>query len=266
MAAKKFVLLCIAVFSLLSCFGQDLRFYDPNLSSYTSHREYINSLSNRTLLITMTCKVKKPVISFVDGKLTFSIEERVVQGHGSGVILKSYSSGVSYALTAKHVAKPGENCYDYKAYLSSDIDKKSPVSVSTVLVHKTDDVALIKLDRDMGISTSLSRSPFVGQHVTLTGFPALDALKEATYSMSVTSGELATKVFKKGSLRLIRITSPAYFGNSGGAVFDDSSRVVGILVFFIGGGGMPIDGHYYAVSYNVINEMLLTSKYKDILL
>lgn len=156
-------------------------------------------------------------------------------GWGSGVIIQT-----GIVATAAHVLKPGCEL------------RARGVVARPAAIDLEADVALLVAPGLPPWAQVEASVPYTGQWVVTVGFPA-QLLDQARPYMSVSPGYLATDLG-----RWYRVTAPAYYGNSGGGVFDDRGRLVGLFVAMHTAAPIdaPVDGMYYAAPARVVFRLL----------
>jgi serine protease Do len=159
-------------------------------------------------------------------------------GGGSAVLM-----GGDIALTARHVVEGQEGC---------DIEVGNASFRADVLSYKEDknsDLAILKLDREAYTPHLDMSQGELGEHVTVVGYPV--NLASDRQMLNVTDGVIAAYNYDGSGED--RITAQVYFGNSGGPVFSDDGRLVGIAVSLfcqrVGGYPLPYDGVATMVPY-----------------
>lgn len=207
------------------------------------HRErgLLQYINDRTVLVEIHCAKLDP------GTLhPVSKYKRV--GWGTGVILASMS-GFSYIQTAWHVVDEarlmmhkGEpyDCSKVRFYrYTMDNKIRDVYKDSYKIVHHSVslDVALIKVYRNYGVSTTIARRPLLGQEVRIMGFPGLRGMKGSNLSVERgVVGSVNLRSERKKVSKPIRIAAAIYYGNSGGGVWSITGELVGTVNYMIGWG------------------------------
>jgi len=160
-------------------------------------------------------------------------------GHGSGVHM-----GDRYLLTAAHVV--GD---------SASVEVKSSTgeihSAEVLWANTAYDVALLRVDDASGLgAVHLScRTPTVGEHITAKGNPV-------NVEFVTVWGKIAGEVRELGPWRSVVVTDIVTVpGQSGGPVYDNSGKIVGITVGVMAarfGFGGSLVGMGYVVPGSVI--------------
>lgn len=180
-------------------------------------------------------------------------------GMGTGVILDS-ADGVSHIVTAAHVVTPE---IDDPELLTCSLTVRTQKSLfgtprefdaEIVASNSRRDLAVISVDDNLGVATTIAKDLFLGQHVWSAGYTSL-LVGESPTDISISEGRLATVGLRKSSDEregyIHRHTAQIYFGNSGGGVWTDSGELVGIsilLASFNPPGPLPpvpYEGNYY---------------------
>lgn len=149
------------------------------------------------------------------------------KSHGSGVHI-----GNGYIVTAEHVIH-GEKTVQTR-------DMHGQVRTAIVLwSHPEYDLALLWVDKIGSLPSSpmACATPFLGQEITAAGNPLI-----IEFVMSY--GRVATAPHSNARwLEVVAISMPIAGGMSGGGVFDDKGRVIGVMV------GMPLQGMGFSHTY-----------------
>lgn len=164
---------------------------------------------------------------------------KLESGHGSGVHI-----GGGYIVTAAHVAE-GEAKFSVRYPSNATTDQ-----VEVVAIDKQHDLALLKTPYNGPAAKLSCKALSVGDAITIVGNP-FDMEFVTTY------GRVAAGTQKVGRWAEAFIGDiVAGPGNSGGPVFDESNRVVGILVGGLGAGSIPIVGWSYIVPSTTICRLM----------
>lgn len=157
------------------------------------------------------------------------------EGSGSGVVLDNFFEG-SLIATAAHVADP-----------SCSLSYKSkPAWV--LKVDKKHDLALLYIPGVRSVSPLRLGTLYLGQNVIAVGYPLQFFTRKS--ALQVSKGQAIVDYGVR-----IRITAPIYFGSSGGPVFDESGRLVGIVTSMQAiGGVVPVE--YYMAPAAKVYEMV----------
>jgi S1-C subfamily serine protease len=133
-----------------------------------------------------------------------------------------------YVVTAAHVVEGATR-------IALAQDGKFVGTAELVESDPTNDVAILKPVFSDGSHPALSFSddpPRLGERLFTLGYPVPDQLG---LSLKMTSGEVSAltgvdvSTGRPDDVRLLQVSVPIQSGNSGGPVFDDSGRVVGII-------------------------------------
>lgn len=156
-------------------------------------------------------------------QLSMSCPDGVTESSGSAVDL-----GGGYFATAKHITEGHAECmfqlenerYSAVAWLKAE-SESADVALLLAPLHWTPP-----------IGTALHRR---GMRIVAVGYPM--QLGDREQALTVTDGMVAGAQHGYE----VRITTPIYFGSSGGAVFDWGGNLVGIsTALFVGFGSPPI--------------------------
>lgn len=129
-----------------------------------------------------------------------------------------FVTSTGYCVTNYHVVDAASSVYV--------LYRDERLSASIIGVDKSNDLALLKVDRNVSALPLLSSSKIKVASVVFTlGFPN-------TWVQGIepkyTSGEINSLSGLEGDLRFFQISTPLQPGNSGGPLCDSSGRVVGI--------------------------------------
>jgi hypothetical protein len=149
------------------------------------------------------------------------------QGWGSGVVLGPAHHALGYVVvaTAAHVMKPG---------CDATVRGRAVVELAR---DEEADVSLVLMEGQGYWPVELAR-PWLGMPLVAVGWPK--QLYDGTGHLQVSRGHLLTDLGDR-----FMMSTPGYFGNSGGPVFDSDGRLVGLFISMNVIFNMPVDGHYY---------------------
>jgi len=263
----KKLLSLVVVFLLGSCISPSMvvKAKSRNNFLHSNRRAYMSQSEQKTVRVEVTCNIviSRKMDIGPNGELRITPVFKKVSAGGTGVIFRSYKKGSSYILTAKHVSQLSkrDNCEKPVVFLSSDINRINPMPYEIVMeADASTDLSLIKVNKYLGQNTELAPHSYVGEKLVVFGYPSLYVPDKHRATVSVSEGELATKIFKNSRYILLRFTGSAYSGSSGGPAFDESGRLVGIMSFMIGaavdGIIIPVQGSFYMVSHEEVFRML----------
>ena len=158
-------------------------------------------------------------------------------GWGSGVLLGPAHHVLGHAVlaTANHVAHDG---------CSITVRGQPAVVLSR---DEKADIALLLIPAYSPWYLEQSR-PWLGMPVVTVGWPV--QLKDDEGHLQVSRGHVEVDFGDR-----LKVSSPAFFGNSGGPVFDEDGKLVGLLVSMSVSFGYPIDGQYFATPASRVFEM-----------
>ena len=191
------------------------------------------------------------MVSKDNGKLTHL-------GNASGVIIGYSTGGRARILTCAHVVKRATN---FNGVVIANIEDKEYPTI--VLKLKEDlDLALIETMQETSYTSFVklaSFSPKKGERVWVIG-------STNGVPLTITGGHLSNKITLSGT-KIYMVSAPAFFGNSGGGVFNTKQELIGIFfavqTMSLGGfseelglRNVPIDGGGLAVSREEIITFL----------
>jgi S1-C subfamily serine protease len=220
------------------------------MSEREQQRLRVDYMAERTVSVLRDCGPKEDVVIFgIDNP------ERELDGRGTGVIVNSREKR-SYIFTAAHVVVPKKKykaAFTCKVYvnINENLGKRDTRLKAEVLEYDRErDVAVLAVNKDLGVATEPETDPFVGEAVWAVGYPVQLASRR-TKRLSITEGTLATlkvpcndNVSSEGYYH--RVTAQIYHGNSGGGVWTVEGKLVGIAsALYTNGDGVPIEGYYY---------------------
>ncbi|MCC6982485.1 MAG: trypsin-like peptidase domain-containing protein [Bauldia sp.] len=136
----------------------------------------------------------------------------IVEGAGSGFFI---SSG-GHVATAAHVV---EGC--------SSIEVQNYGRARIVRADEVNDIAILSVAASNTPAAQFRIGSIrLGEEVTAMGFPLSDILGR---SLTVTGGNVSALSGIDGDVRFLQISAPVQPGNSGGPLFDESGRLVGVV-------------------------------------
>ena len=171
------------------------------------------------------------------------IKDTYEAGWGTGTILYS-SKEFSLIQTANHVAvvKDALNgnlkrvCSGFYIERRNQDDKIIHVFKGNTKIVAKDplsDLAVIKVFYNFNVSSRIAQDTYLGQSIRIIGFPSLRGIKAKR--LSYEKGYVATRLGDAGWLKhQTRFGTAAYFGNSGGAVWNQQGEIVGTVTNLVG--------------------------------
>jgi S1-C subfamily serine protease len=160
------------------------------------------------------------------------------RGSGSGVVVGRDPSGLTYIATAQHVAEDADCTFDVNGepfvYVVSDETYDSAIIAGLL----------------GGRVTAESEDIYLGQPITVIGYPSQPLTGKT--AKQVTAGVVSSFVHETR----LKISAQAYFGNSGGPVFDEKGRLVGLVVSLVQRGGVPLPGEIFVTPARRVYELL----------
>lgn len=183
-----------------------------------------------------------PREAFVETLLrsTYQIKAHCEDGlhQGSGVALLS-SKGEVYYATANHViGEPGECSLEAGGRPLELVDTDPAF-----------DIAILRGEAAGYVRSIEASDVYLGMFVTTVGYPY--QVTRGRTGLQVTSGEVSSIWSDQ-----YKISSPVYFGNSGGPVFDEEGNLVGLVVALAQRNEVPLPGEYFATPAWRVYEML----------
>lgn len=147
-----------------------------------------------------------------------SVSTVTADATGTGFVV----SMAGHVLTAAH-------CVDGFSRIRLRLDSGVTEDAQVVAKDIANDLALIKVAPTRGTVASFrdGRGPRLGDLVTAVGFPLHGFLASG---IQVAAGNVSALGGPGDDTRLLQITAPIQQGNSGGALFDASGNVVGVVV------------------------------------
>ena len=127
-----------------------------------------------------------------------------------------------FVLTNKHVVR---GCADVKVRVDGGESRKAAVRA----LDPDDDLALLETSLPAGPTASFRNDPAVrpGDDVVAVGFPLSGLLAD---QVNVSTGSVNALAGLYNDLHLLQMSAPVQPGSSGGALFDASGNVVGVVV------------------------------------
>ncbi|MFY8029186.1 MAG: S1C family serine protease, partial [Bacteroidia bacterium] len=167
---------------------------------------------------------------------------------GSGFIVSSKG----YVVTNYHVIEKIERCYvelkindEIKTY-EADIVQKDPKSDLAILKIKGATLDAAKFKIPYAFANGVAE---VGTQVFTLGYPM--ALTAMGKEVKFTDGKISSKTGYQGDISAYQTSVPVQPGNSGGPLFDNEGRLVGIVNAKI----MEADNVSYAVKTGNLRNM-----------
>jgi len=172
-----------------------------------------------------------PVAALADVDTSSAVEVLVGDGHGSGVYV-----GNGYVLTAAHVAVNGL-VQPITVSRQRDAAWTDSYDAKVVWIDQVRDFAILKINA-VEVTFKAAKiectEPTLGQDVTVAGWPADLGL---VISKGYIAGGKATRAIWEQSFIMV---GAIFFGNSGGPVYADSGRVIGLAVGMLQGSSLGI--------------------------
>jgi S1-C subfamily serine protease len=158
-------------------------------------------------------------------------------GWGSGVILGPAHHALGYVVlaTAAHVTKPG---------CDATVRGRPVVELAR---DEEADVSLVLMEGDGYWPLELSRG-WLGMPVVAVGWPVQPKTGKA--GLQVSRGWYTADLGDR-----LKVSAPTYFGNSGGPIFDEDGRLVGLLVSGLISWNYSVEGEHYVTPAQRVLEM-----------
>jgi len=209
-----------------------------NMNRFWKDRYRMRELAKRTVHIGFVCGLNQQIGTI-----------------GTGVVLKR-TNRRSFVATAEHIVywfDENPQC----EMIARDYNGFS--GFATVYKRNSKyDVAVVEVNEPIGSPAPLYEKTYLGQPITCVGFPVIP-YHPNTDEMSITRGYVSTLNVEK---YFIRVSADLYYGNSGGACFSNSGKVVGIVSYFIKGGishgtwDPPQAGQFFISDVKNLKKML----------
>lgn len=169
---------------------------------------------------------------------TYQVQILCASGSGSGsAVALENRDGFTYLATAAHVVD-GEDCHFTAGGRLLEV----------IATDADFDIAIVRAFPPFPVRKVEAARVYMGLPITTVGYPSQPYT--GSTSLQITTGEVAAFV----SLRY-KISSPGYFGSSGGPVFDKEGHLVGLLVELIQKNGVTMPGEWFATPAWRIYEM-----------
>jgi S1-C subfamily serine protease len=204
--------------------------------------------------------------------------EAIKRCTGSGFLVTL--NGKMLVVTNRHVvehASQGIAVHFLRAARLGRVEERftiPPDRTSVVAIHKSADLALIDVTRSTAALgegkfnavqlADLSYTPEVGEHVFAIGHPGTGSGRLLTRTLS--DGIVSAVGREYENSRFLQVTVPLNPGNSGGPLFDDEGRVVGVNTFIIRknqASDLALEALNFALQIEYVHE-LLTDKTKSL--
>ena len=204
---------------------------------------FVLSLVCTTCTITHVKSPRPPTIRYLQPRVVYVRTSKGVNG-GTGVVLRNH-----LVLTAEHVVT------NHSTVLVERYDKDGKKLFSSrahvVKVDEKNDLALLNVEKSLGVRTRIAKRVSLGESVITLGFPYDRDSKKRTY-LSYSKGKVNTVTDKR-----IRFDANVFFGSSGGPVFNKRGRVISVVQK-----GYSYFPAYYGVRPKVIRKFLKKVKLK----
>ncbi|MCK5020536.1 MAG: trypsin-like peptidase domain-containing protein [Candidatus Peribacteraceae bacterium] len=223
----------------------------------------IKYIAKRTVRVIIRCTVYD-----IDTKKV--TKKKYNSGWGTGAIIYS-SNNYSLIQTAQHVVvnKDISNGTLIRKHTGfkferRDINNKIIDSVETktkiIAVSKKFDIAVIKVYHNYNIQSKFAKYIYLGQSIRVVGFPSNRFVKGK--HLSYEKSYIATHNM---GVSLVRFGTAGYFGNSGGAVWNQQGEIVGTIISLGGfrtiyGKYVPQQNHLYGPGIKTLRKFYISKK------
>lgn len=178
---------------------------------------------------------------------------------GTGFALKN-----GYLITNHHVID-GAGSISVQGVNGNFITK---LTATVVASDQANDIALLKITD--GRFTGFGNVPYqlrttmaeVGEEVFALGYPLADVMGD---EIKFTDGKISSRTGVQGAVNVYQISVPIQPGNSGGPLFDQQGRVVGITTASLNKDVFDAENVNYAVKTNYILNLIDSSVGRGIL-
>lgn len=231
--------------------GQIVKTVNLSLSDYPDFTYAAESCVEAVVYVKVTQKTQQQVIdpfSFFFGTPQSQSRERVVQGSGSGVIIRSDG----YIVTNCHVVSGATT-------IEVTLNNNKVYNATIIGTDPATDVALLKIEAE-----GLPIIPFadsdqirLGEWVLAIGSPLGEELR-STITAGIVSAKGRSMPSKDGEFKIesfIQTDAAVNPGNSGGALVNKEGKLVGINTAIISNQGQYI-GYAFAVPSNIVSKIV----------
>lgn len=226
-------------------------------------KRLVEYISKRVVRVVMQCQV----LDVESGKI---VQEYKEAGWGTGAIIVS-TDNYTLIQTAAHVIElktttSGDKVRTCDRFIIEQRDLNNKViatygNVGIVAKDDTRDIGVVRIPYNLGVSSKLADSVYIGQRIRILAYPWLRGIQKA--HLSYASGYIATiNLGRKNSLRKspnqMRIDAFGFMGSSGGAVWTSDGKLVGIVTMLTGwrtfGGYIPQHSCLYGPSVEALKN------------
>jgi S1-C subfamily serine protease len=192
--------------------------------------------------------------------------EAVGAGTGSGFLLKQ--DGKYFVITNRHVIEYARQGVAVHFLLADDKRFTVPAAKTSIQgIHRSADLALVdvsaateEIDQLRIEPVALApagNEPKVGQHVFAIGHPG--SPQGEVLSRTLTDGIVSAVGRQEQGASFLQVTVPLNPGNSGGPLFDDHGRVIGVNTFGLRRGSrpdVPLEALNFALEGKFVHELM----------
>jgi len=222
-----------------------------------AEKALIDHIAKRTVRVIARCMV----INTATNTVTIPYKD---VGWGTGTIMSSVGDH-SIVQTAYHVVMDNDlvsgdlkRVCDRFAIEQRDTNN---IVISTfrgkievVASDKESDLAALKVYTNFGVSSAVARVSYLGQSIRIIGYPFLRGVKGV--HLSYEKGHISTINMGYKPSAQIRVGASGYFGNSGGAVWNQQGELVGTVNSMVGfrtlGGFVPQPNCLYGAGVHAL--------------
>lgn len=232
--------------------GQVVKTVNLSLSDYPDFTYAAESSVEAVVYVKVTQKTKQQIIdpfSFFFGTPQSQSRERVRQGSGSGVIIRSDG----YIVTNNHVVSGASS-------IEVTLNNNKTYEATVIGTDPATDVALIKIE-----ANGLPFIPFadsdrlrLGEWVLAIGSPLGEELR-STITAGIVSAKGRSMPNYDGEFKIesfIQTDAAVNPGNSGGALVNKEGQLVGINTAIISNQGGQYIGYSFAVPSNIVSKIV----------
>lgn len=180
----------------------------------------------------------------------YQMQEKQVQSAGSGVIYQLEDDGSAYIITNHHVVYENDSITtdhisdDISVFLYGMENSQYAIPATYVGGSLNYDIAVLRIESNQLIKSSIEKGTVanvnfadsneirVGQTSIAIGNPEAEGISVTCGIVSVDSEYITMKAVDEQtviSLRVIRTDTAVNGGNSGGGLFDDTGKLIGIV-------------------------------------
>lgn len=185
---------------------------------------------------------------------------------GAGIIYQiDKEKGDAYIITNQHVVYDSKLglCPNIKIYLYGMVLSTYAINATYIGGTSAYDIAVLKIEGSEILKNSYAKAADLGKSADVRAFDAVYAVgNPAGYGFSVTHGIVSVRtenIDLEGaegdviSLRVMRIDAAVNHGNSGGGLYDDEGKLIGIVNAKTQ--GTDVDNMGYAIPIDLVKNL-----------